>query len=148
MKKIIVKKKVIDIPYAPAIPERAEYWVKDFDVSYTEPADLEGWSHIPTVPAIPEQKEVSHLEVDRESQSTDEELERMLSMEAPDAIIEVVDITVEHAKKEKEKKDKKDKHAADSASILSTDFSKTLTTKELTELCKKLIETLKSIGIL
>lgn len=105
MKKVLIKEKVIDTPYAPAIPAippRAEYWVKDFEVSHTEPEDLEGWSHIPAYegePEIPEQQEVSHMEVVREFQTTNEDLQKMLGMEAPGTVYEVVDITAEHEQK-------------------------------------------------
>lgn len=115
MKKVIVKKKVIDIPYAPA----------------TE--------------TTPEQLEVSHLEEIREPfQCTDEDLPRMLAMEAPDVITEVIDITAEHAQKEKEKKDKKDREDA----FRLLDFSKDKTAKELTASFRHLIEVLKDKGIL
>jgi hypothetical protein len=118
MKKVLVKKKVIDIPYSPALGE------------------------------APEILEVSHLEVIREFQSEDADLAKMLSMEAPGAIIEVIDITAEYAAKEKEKKDKKDKEDTALAAAKALDFSKDMNAKELTAAMKVLLELLKAKGIL
>jgi hypothetical protein len=56
MKKLLVKIKVIDIPYSPA--------VEAIPATDTEPE----------VPAIPEQLEVSHEEIIAQTQGTDEEL--------------------------------------------------------------------------
>lgn len=149
MKKVLIKQKVIDIPYAPAIPgipARAEYWVKNGEVSEVEPEDLEGWSHIPAyegAPEIPEQEEVSHLEVIREFQSTDEDLEKMLAMEAPDAILEIVDITAEIASKEKEKKGKKDKKDNAKKFVKELDLNKVKTIADVKDVLVKIIDLLE-----
>ena len=61
MKKLLVKIKVIDIPYSPAIDA----------IPATE---IE-----PEVPAVPEQLEVSHEEIIAQTQGTDEELAQWLA---------------------------------------------------------------------
>lgn len=61
MKKLLVKIKVIDIPYSPA--------VEAIPATETEAE----------IPAIPEQLEVSHEEIIAQTQGTDEELAQWLS---------------------------------------------------------------------
>jgi hypothetical protein len=61
MKKLIVKIKVIDIPYSPA--------VEAIPATDTEPE----------IPAIPEQLEVSHEEIIAQTQGSDEDLEQWLA---------------------------------------------------------------------
>ena len=61
MKKLLVKIKVIDIPYSPA--------VEAIPATETEPE----------IPAIPEQLEVSHEEIIAQTQGSDEELAEWLA---------------------------------------------------------------------
>jgi hypothetical protein len=61
MKKLLVKIKVIDIPYLPA--------VEAIPATETEPE----------VPAIPEQPEVSHIKIIAQTQGSDEELAEWLA---------------------------------------------------------------------
>jgi hypothetical protein len=61
MKKLLVKIKVIDIPYSPAV-----------DAIPATETELE-------IPAIPEQLEVSHDEIISQTQGSDEELAQWLS---------------------------------------------------------------------
>lgn len=114
MKKVLVKKKVIDIPYSPATDES------------------------------PEIQEVSHLEVIREFQSEDTDLDHMLSMESSDVVLEVVDITAEYENEKKAKKEKKDKEDA----LKAVDHSKDFTVKELNAYVRQLVAVLKDKGIL
>ena len=79
MKKLLVKIKVIDIPYSPA--------VEAIPSTDTEPE----------VPAIPEQVEVSHEEIIAQTQGTDEELAEWLagdSFKYPEGYwVEYIDIS-------------------------------------------------------
>ena len=61
MKKLLIKSKVIDIPYSPAI--------EAVEATETEPA----------IEAIPEQLEVSHIEIIDQTQGPDADLELWLS---------------------------------------------------------------------
>lgn len=103
MKKLLVKIKVIDIPYSPpqvAFPER---WVKllpeaAFEVVYENPND-ETYTYYPALDAIPEVSEVSHEEVIAQTQGTDEELAIWLagdSFKYPEGYwVEYIDITAQ-----------------------------------------------------
>lgn len=110
MKKIIIKEKVIDIPYAPGIPGfpgtpgHPEYWVNGEEIVYEDPEDDEVWSYIPAwegiadIPDVPEQPEVSHEEPIGAFLATDEELEERLTKIPEGTIYEVADITAEYEK--------------------------------------------------
>jgi hypothetical protein len=65
MKKLLVKIKVIDIPYSPA--------VEAIPATDTEPE----------IPAIPEQPEVSHEEIIAQTQGLDDELAQWLAQYSP-----------------------------------------------------------------
>jgi hypothetical protein len=81
MKKLLVKIKVIDIPYSPA--------VEAIPATETEPE----------IPAIPEQLEVSHEEIIAQTQGSDEELAQWLagdSFKYPEGYwVEYVDISAQ-----------------------------------------------------
>lgn len=81
MKKLIVKHKVIDIPYSPAVPA----------VPATETK--------PEIPEVPEQPEVSHEEIIAQTQGSVEELEIWLEGDKhkyPEGYwVEWIDITAE-----------------------------------------------------
>ena len=88
MKKLLVKIKVIDIPYSPAIPAQPEKWVKVLsDVTsetvYAQPMiDVDGvlvndesYTYHSEIPAIPEQLEDSHEEIIAQTQGEEAELQ-------------------------------------------------------------------------
>jgi hypothetical protein len=81
MKKLLVKIKVIDIPYSPA--------VEAIPATETEPE----------IPAIPEQLEVSHDEIIAQTQGNDEELAQWLAGDSfkypQDHWVEYVDISLQ-----------------------------------------------------
>ena len=81
MKKLIVKHKVIDIPYSPAVPA----------VPATETE--------PEIPEVPEQPEVSHEEIIAQTQGSVEDLEIWLAGDQhkyPEGYwVEWIDITAE-----------------------------------------------------
>lgn len=81
MKKLLVKIKVIDIPYSPA--------VEAIPATDTEPE----------IPAIPEQPEVSHEEIIAQTQGNDDELAQWLagdSFKYPEGYwVEYVDISLQ-----------------------------------------------------
>jgi hypothetical protein len=81
MKKLLVKIKVIDIPYSPS--------VEAIPATDTEPE----------IPAIPEQLEVSHEEIIAQTQGSDEELAQWLtgdSFKYPQGYwVEYVDISLQ-----------------------------------------------------
>jgi hypothetical protein len=83
MKKLLIKSKVIDIPYSPA--------VEAVPATETEPA----------IEAIPEQLEVSHEEIIAQTQGTDEELAQWLagdSFKYPEGYwVEYIDISADVA---------------------------------------------------
>jgi hypothetical protein len=85
MKKLLVKIKVIDIPYSPA--------VEAIPATDTEPE----------IPAIPEQLEVSHEEIIAQTQGSDEELAQWLTGDSfkysEGYWVEYVDISAELAEK-------------------------------------------------
>lgn len=86
MKKLIVKIKVIDIPYSPAIEAvegveaQPEKWVRGEDTVFEAPEDLTDWIHHPAIEGVeavegrPEQPEVSHEEIIAQTQGSDGEL--------------------------------------------------------------------------
>ncbi len=83
MKKLIVKIKVIDIPYSPAIPAEPEKWVKGEEIRLEQPMievslgifePNEEYTHHEAIPGAPEQPEVSHEEIIAQTQGTDEEI--------------------------------------------------------------------------
>jgi hypothetical protein len=78
MKKLLVKIKVIDIPYSPA--------VEAIPATDTEPE----------IPAIPEQPEVSHEEIIAQTQGSDDELAQWLagdSFKYPEGyVVEYIDL--------------------------------------------------------
>lgn len=91
MKKLLVKIKVIDIPYSASIPAQPEKWIKEIDgeviTVFEQPmievdgilvAD-ESYTYIPAIPAIPEQPEVSHEEIIAQTQGNDDELAQWLA---------------------------------------------------------------------
>ena len=82
MKKLIVKIKVIDQPFSPAIPAIPEKWTKDDQEMSEQPMiEIDGalvpdesWTHHPEIPEIPEQPEVSHEEIIAQTQGSDADL--------------------------------------------------------------------------
>jgi hypothetical protein len=88
MKKLIVKHKVIEIPYSPAVPSVPEKWTKDDQEVFEQPMvetspgvfepDAE-WTHHPAVAEVPEVQEVSHEEIIAQTQGSVEELEVWLA---------------------------------------------------------------------
>jgi hypothetical protein len=107
MKKLLVKIKVIDQPYSPAITAQPEKWVKDDVEVYSQPqievdgtlANDESYTHHPEIPAIPEQPEVSHEDIIAQTQGSDDELAQWLvgdSFKYPqDHWVEYVDISLQ-----------------------------------------------------
>jgi hypothetical protein len=81
MKKLLVKSKVIDTPYSPAI--------EAVEATETEPA----------IEAVPEILEVSHYEIIAQTQGNDEELAQWLagdSFKYPEGyVVEYIDITAQ-----------------------------------------------------
>lgn len=107
MKKLLVKIKVIDIPYSPAIPGVSEKWTKDDQEIFQQPviefdgalvAD-ESWTHHSEIPEVPEQPEVSHDEIIAQTQGTDDELALWLagdSFKYPEGYwVEYIDISAQ-----------------------------------------------------
>lgn len=84
MNKLIVKNKVIDIPYSPLIPAQSEKWVKGEDVKLEQPMvevspgvfepDSE-YTYHDAIPEVPEQLEVSHEEIIAQTQGEEAELQ-------------------------------------------------------------------------
>ena len=107
MKKLLVKIKVIDQPYSPAITAQPEKWVKDDVEVYSQPqievdgtlANDESYTHHPEIPAIPEQPEVSHEDIIAQTQGSDDELAQWLagdSFKYPEGYwVEYVDISLQ-----------------------------------------------------
>ena len=87
MKKLLVKIKVIDIPYSPAAEAIPQKWTKDELEVFEHPTiEAEGvivadesYTYHPEIPAIPEQLEVSHDEIITQTQGEDEELAQWLA---------------------------------------------------------------------
>jgi hypothetical protein len=87
MKKLLVKIKVIDIPYSPAVPAIPEKWTKDDQEVFEQPMiEVDGamvadqsWIHHPHIHEIPEVQEVSHEEIIAQTQGSVEELEVWLA---------------------------------------------------------------------
>jgi len=91
MKKLLVKIKVIDIPYSPAIPAEPEKWVKEVDGEmislYEQPLKVvdaemvpdDSYTYHPAIAEVPEVQEVSHEEIIAQTQGTDEELAEWLA---------------------------------------------------------------------
>ena len=85
MKKLLVKIKVIDIPYSPAVEAIQESWSKELEnglvnIIYSQPLDELGnpdssYTHFPAVSSIPEQPEVSHEEIIAQTQGEESELQ-------------------------------------------------------------------------
>ena len=109
MKKLLVKIKVIDIPYSPAVEAIQESWSKELEnglvnIVYSQPLDEIGnpdssYTHHLEIPAIPEQLEVSHEEIIAQTQGSDEELAQWLagdSFKYPEGYwVEYVDISLQ-----------------------------------------------------
>lgn len=109
MKKLLVKIKVIDIPYSPAVEAIQESWSKELEnglvnIVYSQPLDELGnpdssYTYFPAVSSIPEQPEVSHEEVIAQTQGNDEELAQWLagdSFKYPEGYwVEYVDISAQ-----------------------------------------------------
>jgi hypothetical protein len=105
MKKLLVKIKVIDIPYSPLIPSIPEKWTKDDQEVFEQPIiEVDGslvnddsWTHHPAIPEVPEQPEVSHDEIISQTQGSVEELEVWLAGDQhkyPEGYwVEYIDIT-------------------------------------------------------
>ena len=83
MKKLIVKHKVIDTPYSPAVPAEPEKWVKGEEIRLERPMievslgifePNEEYTHHEAIAGVPEQPEVSHEEIIAQTQGTDEEI--------------------------------------------------------------------------
>jgi hypothetical protein len=87
MKKVLVKIKVIDIPYSHAVEAIPQKWTKEELEVFEQPmievdgtlANDESYTHHPEIPAIPEQLEVSHEEIITQTQGSDEELAQWLA---------------------------------------------------------------------
>jgi hypothetical protein len=83
MKKLIVKHKVIDIPYSPAVPAVPEKWTKEDQEVFEQPMiEIDGvmvadqsWTHHPHIHEIPEVQEVLKDEIIAQTQGSVEELE-------------------------------------------------------------------------
>ncbi len=87
MKKLLVKIKVIDQPYSPAIPASPDTWVKEVDGEmislYEQPLKVvdaemvndDSYTFIPATAEVPEQPEISHDEIIAQTQGQVEELE-------------------------------------------------------------------------
>jgi hypothetical protein len=113
MKKLIVKIKVIDIPYSPAVEAIPQKWTKEVDGEiisfYEQPLKVvdaqmvndESYTYHPDVAAIPEQPEVSHEEIIAQTQGSDEELAQWLAGDSfkypQDHWVEYIDINAELA---------------------------------------------------
>jgi hypothetical protein len=109
MKKLLVKIKVIDQPYSPSIPAQPEKWVKDDVEVYEQPMievdDLlvmdTSYTYHPAIDEVPEQAEISHIEVIAQTQGNDDQLDEWLagdSFKYPEGYwVEYVDISQEIA---------------------------------------------------
>lgn len=108
MKKLLVKIKVIDIPYSPLTPAQPEKWTKGDKVLFQEPLvevspgvfePDQDYTYHPEIHEIPEQPEVSHEEIIAQTQGSDEELAQWLagdSFKYPDGHwVEYVDISAQ-----------------------------------------------------
>jgi len=107
MKKLLVKIKVIDIPYSPAVEAIPQKWTKEELEVFEQPmievdgtlANDESYTHHPEIPAIPEQPEVSHEEIIAQTQGSDDELAQWLagdSFKYPHGYwVEYVDISLQ-----------------------------------------------------
>jgi hypothetical protein len=111
MKKLLVKIKVIDIPYSPAVEAIPQKWTKEVDGEiisfYEQPLKVvdaqmvndESYTYHPDVAAIPEVLEVSHEEIIAQTQGLDEELAQWLagdSFKYPEGYwVEYVDISLQ-----------------------------------------------------
>jgi hypothetical protein len=107
MKKLLVKIKVIDIPYSPAVEAIPQKWTKEELEVFEQPmievdgtlANDESYTHHPEIPAIPEQPEVSHEEIIAQTQGSDDELAQWLagdSFKYPQGYwVEYVDISLQ-----------------------------------------------------
>ena len=107
MKKLLVKIKVIDIPYSPAVEAIPQKWTKEELEVFEQPmievdgtlANDESYTHHPEIPAIPEQPEVSHEEIIAQTQGSDDELAQWLagdSFKYPEGYwVEYVDISLQ-----------------------------------------------------
>lgn len=109
MKKLIVKIKVIDIPYSPAVEAIPQKWTKEELEVFEQPmieidgflVNDESYTYHPEIPAIPEVLEVSHEEIIAQTQGSDEELAEWLagdSFKYPEGYwVEYIDISAEIA---------------------------------------------------
>ena len=105
MKKLLVKIKVIDIPYSPEVEAIPQKWTKEEIEVFEQPmieidgtlVNDESYTHHPEIPAIPEQPEVSHEEIIAQTQGSDEELAQWLAGDSfkypQDHWVEYVDIS-------------------------------------------------------
>jgi hypothetical protein len=109
MKKLLVKIKVIDIPYSPAVEAIPQKWTKEELEVFEQPmievdgvlVSDESYTYHPEIPAIPEVLEVSHEEIIAQTQGSDEELDLWLagdSFKYPEGYwVEYIDISAEIA---------------------------------------------------
>jgi hypothetical protein len=87
MKKLLIKSKVIDIPYSPAVEAIPQKWTKEEIEVFEQPmievdgvlVNDESYTYHPEIPAIPEQLEVSHDEIITQTQGNDDELAQWLA---------------------------------------------------------------------
>jgi len=105
MKKLLVKIKVIDIPYSPEVEAIPQKWTKEEIEVFEQPmieidgtlVNDESYTHHPEIPARPEQPEVSHEEIIAQTQGSDEELAQWLAGDSfkypQDHWVEYVDIS-------------------------------------------------------
>ena len=109
MKKLLVKIKVIDIPYSAEVPAIPQKWTKEGLEVFEQPmievdgvlVNDESYTYHPEIPAIPEVLEVSHEEIIAQTQGSDEELALWLagdSFKYPEGYwVEYIDISAEIA---------------------------------------------------
>jgi hypothetical protein len=109
MKKLLVKIKVIDIPYSPAVEAITQKWTKEEIEVFEQPmievdgvlVNDESYTYHPEIPEIPEQPEVSHEEIIAQTQGNDEELAQWLagdSFKYPEGYwVEYIDVSAEIA---------------------------------------------------
>jgi hypothetical protein len=107
MKKLLVKIKVIDIPYSPAVEAIPQKWIKEELEVFEQPmievdgamVSDESYTYYPEIPAIPEQPEVSHEEIIAQTQGEESELQVWLDGDKhkyPEGYwVEWIDITEE-----------------------------------------------------
>jgi hypothetical protein len=108
MKKLLVKIKVIDIPYSPAVEAIPQKWTKEELEVFEQPmieialGEFEidsSFTYHAEIPAIPEQPEVSHEEIIAQTQGNDEELAQWLAGDSfkypQDHWVEYVDISLQ-----------------------------------------------------